>query len=250
MGIFGTGYGFSFLRSAVRQRAVFGAAPPGSDAHGPAAGPSRWIGRRARRHQPEAGVPAWRRGRSLAGGLPWAALAFLLGVFLCSALRADVLLSNLDESSDVGLTVGWSATLHFQFTQAIRFETGSNEGGYTLASVKAVLDNANAADGVRVRIFSASSGLPDSSVYTLENPAIGNGTNEFTAPANATLEKDKQYFVVFDSTASNQNYLVLRTLSESLTSMSAGWTLNTERHPIHKPVNYIATKITRPQKSE
>ncbi|MDE0178165.1 MAG: hypothetical protein OXP36_06170 [Gammaproteobacteria bacterium] len=71
-------------------------------------------------------------------------------------------------------------------------------------SVKAVLANAAASDGVRVRIFGARSiGTPYISFYTLTNPVIADGTMTFAAPASATLRKDAGYFVVFDSTASD-----------------------------------------------
>ncbi|MCY4059535.1 MAG: hypothetical protein OXG44_16215, partial [Gammaproteobacteria bacterium] len=90
------------------------------------------------------------------------------------AASADALLSNLDESNDSGIAVGTPAdSPNVHFSQAIRFQTGSSERGYNLTSVKAVLANAAASDGVRVRIFGARSiGTPYISFYTLTNPAI------------------------------------------------------------------------------
>ena len=147
---------------------------------------------------------------------------------------SDALLSNLDESDDSGLDVGTPAdTPSVKVTQAIRFQTGSNERGYNLTSVKAVLANATASDGVRVRIFGARSiGTPYLSFYTLTNPTIADGTLTFTAPASATLRKDAGYFVVFDSTApdAGNDYEIRGTASESLNTVADGWSLNADRH--------------------
>ncbi|MDD9998003.1 MAG: hypothetical protein OXQ89_09695, partial [Rhodospirillaceae bacterium] len=73
-----------------------------------------------------------------------------LAAFLCSAVvvahtaSADTLLSNLDESNDADIAVGTPVdSPNVDFTQAIRFQTGNNERGYNLTSVKAVLANAS-----------------------------------------------------------------------------------------------------------
>ena len=131
-------------------------------------------------------------------------LALTVGLFAWPAAQADVLLSNLNESNEAGIAVGIPAdSPNLDYSQAIRFQTGSSERGYNLTSVKVVLANASDSDGVRVRIFGARSiGTPYISFYTLENPVIADGTMTFTAPASATLRKNAGYFVVFDSTAS------------------------------------------------
>ena len=151
---------------------------------------------------------------------------------------SDAWLSNLDESNDAGISVGTPTdSPQVKATQAIRFQTGGNERGYNLTSVKAVLANAAASDGVRVRIFGARSiGTPYLSFYTLSNPVIADGTLTFAAPASATLRKDAGYFVVFDSTASEagNDYEIRGTESESLNSMADGWSLNADRHARNK----------------
>ena len=175
----------------------------------------------------KSGVLPRRRGRSLRR----AALTSLFGVALLGSAEAEVLVSNLSESADASLTVG--STGGSKFVQAIRFQTGSNERGYNLTSVKAVLSDAAPSDGVRVRIFNArSNGNPFYSLYTLTNPAISDGTATFTLPASATLENGTRYFVVFDSTASGDgnDYEVSGTESESLTSAASGWSRNADRH--------------------
>ena len=169
-----------------------------------------------------------------------AVLARSLAVFLCSAAAvantasADALLSNLDEDNGAGFVVGTPAdSANVDYTQAIRFQTGSNERGYNLTSVKAVLANASDTDGVRVRIFGARSiGTPYISFYTLTNPVIADGIMTFTAPASATLRKNAKYFVVFDSTATyaGNDYEIRGTESDSLNSTADGWSLNADRH--------------------
>ena len=171
-------------------------------------------------------------------------LAGSLAAFLCStafvtsAASADALLSNLDEDNDAGIAIGTPVdSPYVDFTQAIRFQTGSNERGYNLTSVKAVLANASDSDGVRVRIFGArSNGTPYISFYTLTNPVIVDGTLTFTAPASATLRKNAGYFVVFDSTASGvgNDYEIRGTESESLNSQADGWILSEDRHGKNK----------------
>ena len=168
----------------------------------------------------------------------WAAVALSLGAFLCSAASADALLGNLDQSDDAGIAVGTSADSPIvEFTQAIRFQTGSNDRGYNLTSVKAVLAGAADSDGVRVRIFSArTNGTPYLSLYTLTNPTIADGTLTFTAPASATVGKDARYFVVFDSTASGagNDYEIRGTHSDSLNTQASGWSLKADRHARNK----------------
>ena len=165
--------------------------------------------------------------RALAAAL--LALALPLGAVLPSVAQADVLVSNLNQGSQSTATVGESAGS--QITLAVRFETGSHSKGYTLSSIKAALSSAVDADGVRVRLFSATTfGVPDNSVLTFDNPTISNGVRTFTAPANTSLEKDTRYFLVFDSTATNASYQLGTTESDVLTSSVAGWKLNTDRH--------------------
>ena len=121
------------------------------------------------------------------------------------------------------------------FSVAVRFETGSHERGYALTSVKInAEDNFASDDSPRVSIYSAASGSdpdPNASVYTLTNPSsFGAGNLTFTAPADATLEKDTKYFVVVESAVDGGFYHVNATTSDSVDRMAAGWSLNTDRH--------------------
>ena len=134
----------------------------------------------------------------------------------------DALISNLDEPNVASIIVGSPpAVPNLQGVNAIGFETGGSEDGYTLASVKTLLRNASPRDGVRVRIFdSRANGKPRRSLVTLVNPAsFAWGLNTFDAPANTRLEKDKRYFVVFDITEPAPDYYKMRgTRSDSVNS--------------------------------
>ena len=146
---------------------------------------------------------------------------------------ANALLSNLDESDTASAVVGKSnGDPTKNYSQAIRFRTGSNDRGYNLTSIKANLMDASESDGVRVRIFnSRTNGTPFQSLYTLSNPVIADGLNTFNLPTSATLEKDTWYFVVFDSTATGagNHYQIRATASDSLNSVVDGWVLDTQR---------------------
>ena len=95
------------------------------------------------------------------------------------------------------------------FTQGVtyltaqRFTTGGNGAGYALTSVGAVVHQWRGNDEGKVSIYSAdSSGNPGSSLYVLTNPPSIelNILTTFTAEDGATLERETNYFVVFEAT--------------------------------------------------
>ena len=164
----------------------------------------------------------------------WTLAAALLlasvGLFASSAqaLAETTLIKNLSQTPKSNLAIGASGSSHF--TVAVWFETGSHEDGYALTSVAInAEDNIASDDSPRVSIYSAASGTdpdpdPNASVYTLTNPSsFGAGNLTFTAPADATLEKDTKYFVLIESAVSGGFYHVNGTTSNSVDSMTAGW---------------------------
>ena len=160
--------------------------------------------------------------------LATALLLASVGLFASTAqAQAETtLIKNLSQTHAPDLQVGTLDSSHF--TVAVRFETGSHEGGYALTSVTINAENNIASDdSPRVSIYSAASGndsAPNASVYTLTNPSsFGAGNLTFTAPADATLEKDTKYFVLIESAVSGGFYHVNGTTSNSVDSMTAGW---------------------------
>ena len=95
-----------------------------------------------------------------------------------------------------------------------------------------------------MRIFSSTAdGNPDSSLYTLsgsvvlptdpDQPAGGDSpTSTFEAPTDAILESNTRYFVMLDSRASEvyRFYKVFGTLSDEISKVADGWSLNDYRH--------------------
>ena len=79
-------------------------------------------------------------------------------------------------------------------------------------------------------IYTTSSGNPGTSLYVLTNPATLNddAINTFRAPANATLEKDTNYFVVFEELGSGSNLrydLEVTTSNAEDSGKASGWNI-------------------------
>ena len=160
-----------------------------------------------------------------------------------SRVSADALASNLDEHFSKRLFIGNLEPGKILRNQALGFETGGNEAGYVLASVKIYIWEITHSAGVRVRIFSSTAeGNPDTSLYTLSGsvvlptdrdaPPEDSPTTTLEAPANATLEPNTKYFVVLDSRASElyRFYKVFGTKSDAISKVADGWSLNDFRH--------------------
>ena len=244
MGMFGIGFGSSFLRlaaNAVGRRAGLSsyAAPRKLRAHAPEAGPSRCIGGRAGRHRPETVPPARRRARPLAAGLRRAALALPLGAFLCAAALSVspaqaqtvvTLVSNTGQTSGSFTRVVGLQSSSQNWVQAQEFHTGDHATGYTLTSVAAQLTSVGSNAVPRVSIHAAAGNTPGTELYVLENPSsIGSGTKTFTVPAgtNATLDPDTDYFVVFRTVSGNTDTYGLReTEQNGQTGESTAWGIN------------------------
>ena len=139
------------------------------------------------------------------------------------AQTVTTLVSNTGQADSGSRTVGGN-----DFAQP--FGTGSNSGGYNLDSI--VLDFNAAPTGtatLTVTVRENSSGDPSGTVlYTLTNPTVSAGLNEFSAPANATLDANATYWVVASYSASNGGPSWWRTLvSNGIdTGAAMGWTID------------------------
>ena len=167
---------------------------------------------------------SWSRAavRRLAAGL-LLVVAGLLGVST-AAHAQTTLVSNIGQTvSTSDRVVGISGA--FQFTQAQPFTTGDNADGYTLSEVVVkVGSDASSLDVPRVSIYSSSSGNPGTSLYTLTNPvSFASGDMIFPAPANATLAKETDYFVVIEETVGN--WKLNSTSSDGEGTVESGWSI-------------------------
>ena len=168
--------------------------------------------------------------RGLAAGLLVAG-AGLLALPLQAEAQKTTFVSNTGQSTATSLRgIGPTGIGSFFYSQAQRFSTGSNEGGYTLSAIQVQADNFESASSPRVSIYTVTSDNPGTLLYVLTNPATlnDNAINTFRAPANATLEKDTDYFVVFEATGSGSNlrYDLKGTVSANEDSRTAsGWSI-------------------------
>ena len=153
--------------------------------------------------------------------------------FIFSDLQAQktTFVSNTGQSTATSLRgIGPTGIGSFFYSQAQRFSTGSNEGGYTLSAIKVQADNFESASSPRVSIYTVTSDNPGTLLYVLTNPATLNddAINTFRAPANATLEEDTNYFVVFEALGSGSNlrYDLKGTVSANEDSgTESGWSI-------------------------
>ena len=181
------------------------------------------------------GRPGRLRGRGLAARGLAAGLLVAVAALLTLPLQAEAqkttFVSNTGQSTATSLRgIGPTGIGSFFYSQAQRFSTGSNEGGYTLSAIQVQADNFESASSPRVSIYTVTSDNPGTLLYVLTNPATlnDNAINTFRAPANATLEKDTDYFVVFEATGSGSNtrYDLKGTVSANEDSGTAsGWSI-------------------------
>ena len=174
--------------------------------------------------------PRW---SSLLRGARAAALVALgLGALLGTAGKAQaaVLVSNLEQTAVLFIAILSSN----DFAQG--FETGSNTGNYTLASIdidfSTSLPSAGDASKLTVTLWSGTSGdRPGSLLATLTNPSnlsTGGGGNvkTFTARAGTVLIADTMYFVHMSYAGGGSVTLDSTASTNQDTSSAAGWTLN------------------------
>ena len=166
--------------------------------------------------------------RGLAAGL-LVAVAALLTLPLQAEAQKTTFVSNTGQSTDPDVReVGPHG--HLWQLQAQQFRTGDNEGGYTLSAIQVRVDDFGSNSRPKVSIYTTSSGNPGTSLYVLTNPATLNddAINTFRAPANATLEKDTNYFVVFEELGSGSNLrydLEVTTSNAEDSGKASGWNI-------------------------
>ena len=109
------------------------------------------------------------------------------------------------------------------------FDTGNNSGGYSLTGIVLDLKAAPTGTGtLTITVRKNSSGKPVSNaLYTLVNPALAAGLNEFMAPENAELDADTTYWVVATYSTNSGGptwYRAVRTRVDA--GAAAGWAID------------------------
>ena len=187
-------------------------------------------------------LPVARRGlvrcaRALAAA---ALLALTGGLFLPASAEAQTaitLVSNTDQST---------RTENYYRAVSQRFDTGSNEDGYTLTGVDVVSASST---GFTAQVCGVDSDLePTSTCTDLTRPdTFAVDTMSFTAPADTLLTKSTTYTVVVTALAANtadtangetwtgvaQGWGITYTDDEDADS-AAGWSLSDTIHWVHR----------------
>ena len=109
------------------------------------------------------------------------------------------------------------------------FDTGNNSDGYSLTGIVLDLKAAPTGTGtLTITVRKNSSGKPVSNaLYTLVNPALAAGLNEFMAPENAELDADTTYWVVATYSANSGGptwYRAVRRREDA--GKAAGWDID------------------------
>ena len=185
-----------------------------------------------------------RSGLRAAAGLLVVFAALLTLPLQAQAQTVGTLVSNAGKTvSNVDIEMGVYGSN--KWSQALGFTAGDNADGYTLSSVQVDIRFFSDSDAVRVSIYSHVSGRPGSSLYVLTNPdSVANGQlNTFTAPANATLDPETNYFVVVEAPAGS--FTLRTTVSNAEDSGNAsGWSIaNRVRERLSDSGNWSTSTI-------
>ena len=168
-----------------------------------------------------------------AAGFLVAVAAFLVLPLQAQAQTVQTLVSNTGQT--VSNTTGFVGPLSADLWRVAQgFTTGDSEAGYTLSSVDLYFNAIDGTEAVTVSIYEAdASGNPGSSLHVLSTPAtVANGLNTFTALANATLDKETDYFVVMEGAGADfsDSFSVALTATDDEDSGAAsGWSIASER---------------------
>ena len=146
-----------------------------------------------------------------------------------------VLVSNIGQTQ--GQDTNWPTTL----ARAQGFTTGSNAGGYTLASIEFKLNAGTALTDaqiarLRAELWSATTtGAPDSKIVSLSAPSsVTSGNVAFTAPANTTLMAGTTYFAFWYRSPNNADVgtvgLVTTTSGNEDSGGATGWSIRNGGH--------------------
>ncbi len=174
--------------------------------------------------------------RALARGLCGLAALLLLAVAALGATpheaqAQETLVSNTGQSTNpLARSIGATGTFNFWAAQA--FRTGSHSRGYTLNEVRAAF-GAIFGTGVRVQIYSTTSGgAPDSSLFTLSNPATINSdaSNTFSVSGTQTLSPNTTYAVVFSKQSAGTAALKTTSSNAQDAGAASGWSIGDQLH--------------------
>ncbi len=135
--------------------------------------------------------------------------------------------------SNMGQTTAVNDLADLSSAQAQSFSTGANALGYLFGSIDVYVERAPGSGTLTVSVRDTNaSGQPGSTVHTLTNPAtVGTGIQRFTAPADAQLVANTNYFLHLTFSGSGTTPRLLTTESDTLDSGTAtGWSMDDFRY--------------------
>ena len=125
--------------------------------------------------------------------------------------------------SNMGQTTSLIDFADLSSDQAQSFSTGANALDYLFGSIDVYLERAPGSGTLTVSVRNTNaSGQPGSTVHTLTNPTtVGTGIQRFTAPADAELDANINYFLHLTFSGSGTTPRLLTTESDTLDSGTA-----------------------------
>ena len=135
--------------------------------------------------------------------------------------------------SNMGQTTAVNDLADLSSAQAQSFSTGANALDYLFGSIDVYLERAPGSGTLTVSVRNTNaSGQPGSTVHTLTNPTtVGTGIQRFTAPADAELDANTNYFLHLTFSGSGTTPRLLTTESDTLDSGTAtGWRMDDFRY--------------------
>ena len=135
--------------------------------------------------------------------------------------------------SNMGQTTAVNDLADLSSAQAQSFSTGANALDYLFGSIDVYLERAPGSGTLTVSVRNTNaSAQPGSTVHTLTNPTtVGTGIQRFTAPADAELEANTNYFLHLTFSGSGTTPRLLTTESDTLDSGTAtGWRMDDFRY--------------------
>ena len=155
-------------------------------------------------------------------------LALVFGaVYFATSAESSVQVSNLDQTLATHNSVAVGQQVNGSQYVAQAFTTGDNASGYILDSIQIkILEGSS--DGAFITLHIGKNDRPGAKVYDLTGDLSSTGNQSFSAPANASLAANTQYFVLIglDSGATDVAELAVTASGDEDAGAASGWSID------------------------
>ena len=169
-----------------------------------------------------------KRSSRIAGMGIIAVLALAFGtVFLAGSAESSIQVSNLDQTLVAHNDVALGQQVNSSQYVAQAFTTGDNSPGYILDSIQIkILEGSS--DEAFITLHIGENDRPGAKVYDLTGDLSSTGNQSFSAPANASLAANTQYFVLIglDSGATDVAELAVTASGDEDAGAASGWSID------------------------